>query len=215
MITEQELSEYRNLYTTLGNLHEKFLKKKMELRKLLEETAARRKEAFLVLAKANRLTRYLTGRQRQIAGLTYKLGDITARINQASPLVFNKNLEETGIPMGIPRIPECENHRELKRMAVAVIGMIEHIKKNLLQLDLLEKRCRELMLSINKAMEAFRHESRIIYRKIYPFGIFSSFFRFLRNLFGKTYFTSRDMDDVSALGNITGLVLKIADSTLI
>ena len=218
MITDRDFSEYRNLCTTLGNLREKFIKRRREVGLLLQKTASNRREALLVLAKANRLTRHLTGRQRQTAGISYRLGDIKMRINQAALPAFKGSLDEaeplseiqaripTGMPAGI---------RELKSMGLAVIEMINRLKKTLLQLDLLEKRCRELILSINKALEVFRHEFKIIYRKIYPFGFFSFVHRSLRRLFGNNYFTFRDMDEVSALGYFTGLVLKIADSPLI
>ena len=213
MLADRELSEYYNLCATLRNLQERFLVRRQELKELIEEAAALRRDALLALEKANRLTRHLTGRQRQTAGLCYHPGEIKARINQAATSVFKVNFEETASLSEIRQ--EFKNHLELKRMGLAVIKMIDSVKKNLLQLDLLEMRCRELVLAINKAMEAFRHEIRIIRHRIYPFGAFSVFRRFLRNLLGRTYFSSRDMDDIGALGNITGLVLKIADSSLV
>ena len=200
MIAETELKDYRNLCTTLGNLREKLHKRKLELIELLEQTAARRREAFLVLAKANRLTRHLTGRQRYIAGLQYNLREIKTRISEAVLPSFRESVKEAEITI------------EPFNNIITVIGIIENIKKNLLQLDLLEKRCRELLLAIKKALEAFRFEFKKISRKIYPYGIFSSFYRKIRSVFGNTYFTSGDMAEIGALGTITALVLKIADS---
>ena len=210
MITEREIAEYQTLRATLISLHEKFLKRKSELRRLLEETAVLRRNAFLTLEKANRLTRHLTGRQRQITGLSYRLNEIKARINRINqnyPVLFEE------IPPDVRE--ECRDRRELKQKELLFIGLIDRIRKNLLQLDLLELRCQELILSINKALEAFRHESRIIRRKIYPFGFVSLLYRSLRFLWGKSYFSTGDMEDVAALGAITGHVLKIADSPVI
>ena len=219
MITDVEFSEYRALCNTLGHLHDEFLKRKRELRGLLEETAARKREAFSVLARANRLTRHLTGNQRHAAGIIYHLGEIKMRINQAGALAFREEDVESpyGPHSGFPSVPPGEflSRRELKALALAVIGMIDRLKKNLLQLDLLERRCRELIISIDKALQAFRHEVKVINRKIYPFGIFTFCHRYLRRLWGSTFFTFKDMDGLSALGKITGLVLKIADAPLI
>lgn len=209
MITDKELKEYSSLCTTLRNLHDKFVRRRLELRRLLEETAVRQREAFLVLARGNRLTRHLTGLQRQTSGIRYFLHDIENRIKQGNP-VLPKNVPEDGETLPEIRM-DYQNLHELKRAGLAVIALIEAVKKKLLQLDLLEQRCRELLISIKKAVEAFCHESRIIQRNIYPFGIFSRIRRFLRRLFGKTYFISKDMEDIAALGSITGLVLKIAD----
>jgi len=219
MITDREFSEYRALCATLGRLHEEFLKRKRELKGLLGETAVRKKEAYLVLARANRLTRHLTCSQRQVAGITYHLGEIRAKISQAGALVSMGKMSEPvgGVNSRYPSVPPDEslNRRELRQMGLAVVGMIDRLKKDLLQLDLLERRCRELILSINKALEAFRHEYKIVNRKIYPLGVFSFCHRALRSLWGNTFFTFRDMDGISALGKITGLVLKIADAPLI
>ena len=208
----------------LGELHEKFLKRKQELRRLLEETAVQKRDAFRVLEKANRLTRHLTGGQRQITGISYHLGEIKARIrqvNQSSPVFFKGAILEGGVPSEIRHEfqPEFqEDHRsrvELKQKGLAILGLIDRIKKQLLQLDLLELRCRELIASIKKALLAFQYEFNKIRRKIYPFGIFSFFRRTLGCLFGYSYFAPRDLKEVSALGQITGFILKIADSPLI
>ena len=223
MIPDREITEYRSLCDTLEALHAQYLKRKQELRGILEETTALRRDVLLVLAKANRLTRHLTGRQRQITGLAYHLGEIKTRINQASPALFQGSGggEEREVLPGIcgwqsrKDCAPCGNRRELRQRGLLILGMIDGIKKNLLQLDLLELRCRELILSINKALQAFRHEAKIIRRKIYPCGVFSLFYRTLRGLWGRSYFSLHDMEDIAALGSITGYVLKIADSPLI
>jgi hypothetical protein len=196
-------------------LHDEFLKRKLKLKRLIEETAALKREAFLVIAKANRLTRHLTCRQRQAVGITYHFDEIKARIHQAGVLALR--VEEAEPSGGLPsmRPDDFLSKKELKAMGFAVIGMIDSLRKSLVQLDLLEKRCRELILSINKALAAFRYEAKIINRKIYPFGVLSFCHRSLRNLLGNTFFTFRDMDGISNLCKITGLVLKIADAPLI
>jgi len=216
MITEKESNEYNALCAALLELRRKLLDRKQELKKLLEETAARKRGALELLVKANGITRFLTGRQRQIAGLSYYPGEIKAKINSANSFLniysckdkIDKNEIQSPIPEG------CRNSLELKRNGLAVISMIDQIKKSLLQLDVLEMRCRELIASLNKAMAAFRHESRRIQRSIYPLGFISSLYRFLRRFTGKNYFSFRDLSGIADLGNITGLVLKIADSPL-
>ena len=218
MITEKELTEYRSLCSSLDSLCREFSKRKKELARLLEETSAKRKEALLALARANRLTRHLTGNQRCTTGLHYRLSDIEARINQANLALYKNSIKDSGLDGVLPVQAITENsvsRRELKQVVLATIALIDNIKKHLLQLDLLEMRCRELILSINKALQAFRHEAAIIRAKIYPYGIFSLLRRRLALLFGSPYFSHRDMKEITALGNITGLVLKIADSPLI
>jgi len=217
MITDRELKEYQSLCASLVSLHEKFLKRKQELQKLIVETAIKRKEALLVLARANRFTRYLSGNQRLAAGINYRLCEIDARINNTSPVIFESNSEEMELSCVLQTrdgSEVCRNSRELKKLLIAVIDLIDRIKRRLIQFEVLEKRCKELISSINKSLEAFNFEWRNIRRKIYPLGILSLFCRFSRRCLGKPYFSSRDMGDVAALGNLTGLVLKIADSAV-
>jgi len=213
MITERESNEYKALCAALPELRKKLLDRRQVLKNLLEETAARRKNALELLAKANGITRHLTGRQRQMTGLLYYPGEIKAKINLANSLLnINSREDKNEIQRPIPE--SCRNSLELKRNGLALILMIDQIKKSLLELDVLEMRCRELIASLNKAMAAFRHESRRIHRCIYPLGFISFLYRFLRCLAGKTYFTFRDLNGIADLGNITVLVLKIADSPI-
>jgi hypothetical protein len=219
MIAEKELTEYKALCAVLGELRDRFLERKQELKKLLLETAGRRKHALKILAKANGLTRHLTSRQRQITGLSYHWGELKAKLNLA--ITFQNSQSDTvfgiekknEIQLSSPE--DCLSFTELRRNGLAVISMIDQVKKSLLQLDVLEMRCRELMVSLDKALAAFRRESRRIHRKVYPLGFISFLCRFLRLAAGYTYFTLRDLGGIADLGNITGLVLKIADSPLI
>jgi hypothetical protein len=215
MIAEKDLSEYKALCAALRELRSRFLERKQELKKLLEETAGCRKDALELLAKANGPTRHLTGRQRQMAGLSYHLGEIKAKLKLARSFQSAQSNIHPSIPDHLQWSDDFRTSLELRRNWLAVISMIDQVKKSFLQLDILEMRCRELMASLNKSLEAFRHESRRIHKSLYPLGFISIFFRFLRRLAGKNYFTFRDLDGIADLGNITGLVLRIADSPMI
>ena len=217
MISDRDMTEYQRLCVVLTSLHEKFLTKKQELKLLLEGLAHLRQEAFMVLAKANRITRHLTGQQRFIIGLSYHLGELTLRTKRISQEYSPGGLDESdAFPEIRYRFQEnFKSGQELKQNGLMVIGMIDELKKKLLQLEILEMRCRELINSMKKSLEAFRHEFKIIRRRIYPFGIFSLSWRSLRGFFGKSYFRVEDMKELSSLGNITVLVLKIADSPLV
>jgi len=219
MLAEKELTEYKAHCAVLRDLRGRFLERKQNLKKLLMETAVRRKDALKLLAKANGLTRHLTRHQRQITGLSYHLGELKAKLNTAKSfqnsqsnaafVVDSKNEIQLSIP------EDCRSSPELRRNGLAVISMIDQVKKSLLQLDVLEMRCRELMASLNKAQVAFRHESRRIHKRIYPLGFISFLYRFIRCAAGRSYFTLRDLEGITDLGNITSLVLRIADSPLI
>ena len=130
MIAEKELNEYRALCAALQGLRRKFLDRKQELKKFLEETAARRKEALELLAKANGITRHLTGRQRQMTGLLYYPGELKARIKAANSFLNigsgDDKIDKNESRLLTPAIPEvCRSSPELKRNGLAVISMID------------------------------------------------------------------------------------------
>jgi len=190
------------------------VRRKQELRHILRETEVLRNNALGVLVKANRPTRHLTSRQRQIAGIGYHLGEIQMRMRGESRAVFQYGEDDAELsgPQGWQPPEQCRSRAELAQRGLLILALIDSVKKKLLQLDVLELRCRELMASIGKALEAFCHESGIIRQRMYPFGVFSRCRRTLRGFFGRAYFTFPDMEHIAALGSITGHVLKIADS---
>lgn len=218
MSVDRELSEYRSLYAILDDLYAKFLKRKEDIREIFKETASCRKDALTVLARANRFIRHLNGRQRQAAGITYQLGEIKARLDRRSPVLFQDASSETESALKT-RVgefhPDSVGRRELARQGAALLVLIDRVKAKLLQFDLLEARSRELIVSVRKALEAFSHEYARIKAKVFPRGVFSLFYRFLRSRTGNGFFTSRDMPELRALGSMTGFVLKIADAALI
>lgn len=220
MVMEREISEYRDFCSALEELRGRYSERKKELRLLLEQALALKKEAYLVLLKANRLTRRLTGRQRQATGLNYRLGEIKERIARLSPAIFHE-LTKTGEALAMPNdsfteIPsEALNSLDLRRRGLSVLQNIDRLKKDLLQIGLLEHRCRELIASINKALEAFRFEYRAIRRKLFPLGIFSFCRRSIGLIWGNSYFSFNDMGELAVLAGLTGHVLKIADSPII
>ena len=216
MIAEKEITEYRKIHAVLTELETRYRLRKEELRLLFAKTAALRSRALCILVKANRLTKHLTGRQRQVVGLSYNLVEIEARITRHNPLVLYDDEGGYMPEMHNRQAPEdCKNIRELKQKELLVVSLIDRIRKKLLQIDILEMRCRELILSISKAIEAFCYESGVIRRKIYPYGVFSLLHRNIRRLLGSAYFSLGDMETLRALGNISGDVLKIADSPII
>jgi hypothetical protein len=221
------------LCAALGELQKKYASRKSELRLLLERTQNLRRGALVALVKANRLTRHLTAHQRQVTGLTYRLAELKAKVSDLNPLVFQIASGDgvDNIPMDTTMfditmvdnatlrdtqaVEKRYDVRELKKRGILLLTLIDDVRKKLLQLDVLELRCRELILSTEKAIQAFRHQSRFVFRAIYPFGFFSAFWRTVKSFFGRAYFSLRDMENITTLGNITKGVLKIAESPII
>jgi hypothetical protein len=212
--TEKETAETNSLGASLRELHEKHERRKEEIRSLLEETGALMKRAAASLKKASRLTRYLTARQRQETGIFYHSSFFDSRLKRRDlvPLIPNKLLDHDEI---LPELTRPGDFREPKLGEFRMLRLMDLLKKNLLALDLLEMRCRELLLSIDKALEAFRHEYAFVRRRVYPYSFFSVFYKHLRRFRGFPYFSARDLKELAVLGELTGHVLKLADSPIL
>jgi cell division protein FtsB len=202
----KEIAGYTQLLASFRELREKYEKRKEAIRVLLAETEALKKKAAAFLKKANRMTGHLTGSQRQAAGILYH------------PAFFDSYLSipvselENETPPALPELSgEIKSLKELKQGEIQIIRLIDDLKKKFLALDLLELRCRELLLSINKALEAFKHEYGVIRRRIYPLKLLSVLYKSLRRLGGFSYFSPQDLRELTVLGELTGHVLKIAD----
>jgi hypothetical protein len=206
--------ESGSLSASLGELHKKYEKRKKEIRGFLGETGALMKKALVCLNKANRLTRRLTARQRQETGVFYNSAffDSLLRERELLPLIPSKilNPEES-----LPELTELGDSMDFGLGELKMLRLMDLLKKNLLAMDLVEMRCRELLLSIDKAMEAFKHEYGLIRRRVYPLGFLSVLCKQLRRIRGFSYFSPRDLKELTVLGELTGDVLKIVDSPIL
>jgi len=223
--------EYNALYVAFWELHERYTHRKEELRHVLQAAAAARVQALMVLLKVNDLTRYLTAGQRQVSGYTYRLQDIKARIDSGKSLGMqglsggsgsslsylddrdDLTNDETTLPAAYDEIPTTVQER--KRRELLTLSLIDGLKAKLLQLDILELRCRELTLSLDTALRGFQYESTCIIKKLHPYGVFSRLQRRFRWMRGSAYFTPHDMNDVRLLGTVTGHILTITDSAIL
>jgi hypothetical protein len=114
-----------------------------------------------------------------------------------------------------PELSELSRSPDFGLGELRMLRLMDMLKKKLLALDLLEMRCRELLLSMDKALEAFKHEYALIRRRLYPYSLFSAFRKSLRPRGGLPYFSPRDLKELAVLGDLTGHVLKIADSPIL
>jgi hypothetical protein len=203
-----------SLSASARELHEKQERRKQEIRGLLDETEVLMKKAVAFLKKANRLTWRLTARQRQGAGVFYPPSFFDSRFKggKCLPLVPDRILNPDETPA---ELKGSENSGEYRLEELKMLRLMDALKKNLLALDLLEMRCRELLLSIDKAMTAFKHEYALVRRRLYPYGIFSILRKHLRRLRGFSYFSGPDLKELAVLGELTGYVLKLADSPIL
>jgi hypothetical protein len=215
----EELEQYFHLCAALKELGEKYEYRKARLRLLLQEVSRLKQKTLAELGKARRLTRRLTVLQNREIGLLFNPGEKPFRPGALhDDAAFDRAgaLAKKILPLKKTPLPESfKNRRDLKAGKVLVLSMIDALKRGLLELDVLEMRYRELLVSITGAMAAYRKEYRRIVRRIYPFSIFSRLCKFLNKLAGNAYYSGRDIKELTALGNLTVNIVKMAEAPVL
>ena len=217
----EELAEYQALCESLRELHRRYGEQKAKVLLLIGEMEDARRHLFKKLRKTYRLGQRLTNLQKK------QLGFLSASDSGENGFILLGGKHGIAIHPEEPQklvlinslvneLPEaCNTLRELNEAVVKVLSMVDIVKKELLRMELLEMRLRELLVSIKKAMEAHDHVWRQVHRLIYPFGIFSLFFKYLRELRGAPHFTEQDLNELSILGRMAGNIVKIADTPVL
>jgi hypothetical protein len=212
----KEEEEYRFLYAAMVELREKCEERRAGVLKLLLELDELRENAVKEISRVNGLGRRLSAyHQREMGFLRVKAGK--KKRPSAEPVV---PLNDKGAAMLEP-VPApapaagFANRRELKIREIETLSKINELKKTLLQLDLLELRCRELLVSIAKALEAFSHEFKTAKREIYPFSIFSRILKNFRSLWGGPYYTPGDLRVLATLGVLAVHIIDMAETPVI
>ncbi|MCL2832156.1 MAG: hypothetical protein FWD78_03210 [Treponema sp.] len=214
----EDLADYNRLCRDFRELHLKYEEQKVRITCLLARTASQRRRLAAELGKAAALTRRLSGSQRRQLGMFH---DPYHNTKSGSPGTFSKagaqadaalSLKPEPCPLAAVENPdEYKNKKELKAAEIRIITMIDGIKKKLLRLQLLEMRLGELLISLDKSLQAYDHQWRRIKRGIYPLGIISVWFKCIRGALGGSHFTAKDIKGIAFLQELAGNILNMAE----
>lgn len=92
---------------------------------------------------------------------------------------------------------------------------MDDMLKLLLVIDIAEQRTNELLLVTAKARTAYLQEYALVLKQLYPLGWFSRAWRWLRKLFGRSYFTASDARYVQFFLQGAAAFAKILDQRVI
>lgn len=106
--------------------------------------------------------------------------------------------------------------KEIEEEIVSLLKYIDQVESNILHLDLLILRSEEICISLDKAIEAFDIEFSKVYKKIYPYGIFSKIYKVFRMKFLKrNYYSDCDKKEIAYIGGLATNFAKIIDTKII
>lgn len=134
-----------------------------------------------------------------LGGLTFGIGLISA----------------AAITSVVSHVSANKEIKKIKEKEIEALKIIDDIKKNLLSFDLIEKRCNEIGLSIEKTQEVFTIELKKTYKKIYPYKFISKIFKQTKKIFQKNYFSKNNVKQIAHLGEIGRDLAKLLETNVI
>jgi len=190
---------HRAEHSNLEELHEK---KRKETLIALEYLAIAQSNALLQLQKTQILFKYLNWKQqgfinKELAG-NCSLEEICT-ISISAPESSARLIPYTAGALALPS---------------AKIQRINALRKNMLQFGIIQARAAELIETIAKSAEVFRHQYKTCCRKLFPLGAVSRIQRNLKRAFKRPYFSWQDMRHLKDLGLAAAYVLKIAETPI-
>lgn len=101
-------------------------------------------------------------------------------------------------------------------MAIAEIRVeTEKIRARQMLLENMQRRAAEIAAATAKTAEAFVAELNRAQKRIFPFGIFSRWFKALREVLGGNYFSRRDVGVIGPLLQVAELLAKLIDQKIL
>lgn len=127
-------------------------------------------------------------------------GGIAAGTAVLGGLVAIPALALTGI---FSHVQANKKIKEIEKQMNKVIKAIDQIHSNILQLDLINERSEELIISLDKANDVFNQEFKRAYKEIYKIPILSKFLKWTRkNILRRKYFSKKDFENISYIGGV-------------
>lgn len=105
--------------------------------------------------------------------------------------------------------------KEIEGQMNEVIKAMDQIYSNILKLDLINERSKELTDSLNKELNVFEQEFERVYKEIYKRPIISRIQKWLRkNLFRINYYTKNDLENIAYIGGIASDFAILIDTKI-
>lgn len=95
------------------------------------------------------------------------------------------------------------------------LRVIDTMEKVLFDLDIAEQSARELMGVLARSRQAYLHQYRLTLKRVYRWGWLSRAFRWLRRMFGKSYFSAADVAHVQDFLQCAAAFAKILDQRVL
>lgn len=106
--------------------------------------------------------------------------------------------------------------KEIESQMSKIIKTMDQMQNNILQLDLLNERSKELIIALKKAQDVFDQEFHRVYKEIYKYPILSKSIKWTRkHIFRGNYFSKKDFENIAYIGGIASDFATLIDTKII
>lgn len=158
------------------------------------------------VAATNATLAYLGGGSLAVGG-----GGIAAGTAVLGGLVAIPVLVLTGV---FSHVAANRKIKEIAEKEYEVVKASEECHKALLCFELMNKRAGEVIHGVEISKETFEKEFDRVSRLIYP-HIFSKAFKFVRKLFGGSYFSQKDISQIGYIGEVASSLAQMIDQRIL
>ncbi|USL34826.1 hypothetical protein [Priestia megaterium] len=96
-----------------------------------------------------------------------------------------------------------------------VVGSIDQLQANILKIELITKRSREILVSLQKTRNVFDSEIEKVYKIIYPTAVISKSIKWTKkNLIGQNYFSTKDLEQIQYIGSLATDFAMLIDTKI-
>ncbi|MED3992241.1 hypothetical protein [Priestia aryabhattai] len=93
--------------------------------------------------------------------------------------------------------------REIEKQMNEIIVSMDQLQANILKMELIGKRSREILVSLQKTKAIFDDEIEKVYKIIYPTPVISKLIKWTRkNIFRKNYFSTKNLEQIQYIGSL-------------
>jgi len=196
-----------NNTSDLEALHET---KRNETAQALEALLDMRNRALFELQKTGSLFMYLSPAQKDIINRQFEPGSfLLEEIVRRCTLPLTE--KPGSVSVQLPALTGTQRPGSLKPHSLKHIAAA---RKNILQFGIIRSRAMELAGTLAGSIQVFNHQYESARRELFPLGVFSRLWRFIRRSFRRPYFTRRDLGYLRNLGAAAGFVLKMAEAPI-
>jgi len=183
------------------NLTELYETKRAEALRNMEVLNGARRQALIQLRTIHALFKNLNRKQQAFINACCVVNYTPKKIAAISEFPSFAEYPDFG---GVPQFPSGIRQKQIKT-----------IRKNILQLGVIQARAEELFKAIVKSAAVFNRQYKTACRELFPLGFISRLWRSLKRFFSHPYFSWQEMGCLQNLGTAAGFVLKIAETPVL